>query len=77
MASVTIEVHPIRLTAQCGHAEMMAKHGIGLARNAGTVTSIRNEYGLPASVRTWAQLATELRKIKTTIDAQIAAHHSA
>lgn len=42
----TIEVHPPRLFAQTSHARMMADHGIGLARNGGTVRSISGEYGL-------------------------------
>lgn len=69
--TVTIEVNPLRLFAQLRHAEMKAKHGMGLARNAGTVRSIREEYGLPRSVSTWAKLADELALIHADVQSQM------
>lgn len=68
---VTIEVNPLRLFTQYRHARMKAKHGMGLARNAGTVASIREEYHLPPSIRTWAQLADELQVIEGEVRAKM------
>jgi len=70
MPARTIEVHPLRLFAQAAHARMMADHGMGLARNAGTVRSIAAEYALDG-VRTWAQLADRLAPIADDIRAQL------
>ena len=65
-----VEVHPLRLFAQASHARMMRDHGMGLARNAGTVRSIAAEYAL-TGVRTWAQLADALDVIADDIRAQL------
>ena len=66
----TVTVFPLRLMAQRQSAEMYVKHGMHLARNIGTVTSIREEYCLPPSIRTWAQLAEALRDIEEQISGQ-------
>jgi len=65
----TVTVHPLRLSAQLSHARLMRDHGMGLARNAGTVRSIAAEYAL-SGIRTWAQLAAALEPIKDAIDAE-------
>ena len=70
----TIEVHPLRLFVQSRHARLMADHGMGLARNAGTVRSIAAEYAIEG-VRTWSQLADRLDAIaddvRVTLDKQL------
>ncbi len=55
-----VKVMPIRLHAHALNARMMAEHGIQLARNAPTLSALRDEYGIPGWVRRWADMADVL-----------------
>lgn len=56
------QVNMLVLLAQVQHAEMMAKFGMPMTRNAPTIAQLRDMYEIPSSVRTWKQLAPLLRK---------------
>jgi hypothetical protein len=64
-------VNMIRLLATVQHAETMARFGVGLARNAPTLKAVRDEYEIPASFRTWKQLAPALRRFHDDLRAHI------
>lgn len=66
-------VYLIQLLAQAQNAEMQAKFGMSLARNAPTLKSLREFYEWPPSVRTWAQAAPLLRKFHADLSAHYAA----
>lgn len=67
-----VTVNPLHLTATTLHAELMAKHGMGLTRNAPTLRRAVEIYALDAysgrPVRSWKEAAVLLREIKTMID---------
>lgn len=66
-------VNVIQLLALAQHAEMKAKFGMGLARNAPTLAAIRQRFEIPASAaRTWADLAPKLRQFHTDLSNAIA-----
>lgn len=69
-----ITVHPLRLSAQIMACKVHINSGgaMKLTRNAPTVKALREEYGLPNSVRTFAQALDCLEQIKDVIDEQIA-----
>lgn len=63
-------VNLLILLAQAQHAEMMAKFGHGIARNAPTLREIRAQYEIPASAaRSWKALAPKLRQFYTDLRA--------
>lgn len=65
-------VNMIRLLVTVQHAEMMAKFGHGIARNAPTLRAIRSEFEIPANcARTWAQAAPLLRRFHTDLKGAI------
>ena len=68
-----ITVHPLRLSAQIMACKVHVNSGgaMKLTRNAPTVKALREEYGLPNSVRTFAQALDCLVQIQAIIDEQI------
>jgi len=62
----------LRLLGIVQHAEMMARFGHGIARNAPTLREVREELEIPASVcRTWAQAAPMLREFYNDLTAHL------
>lgn len=58
----------LRLLVLTQNAEMQAKFGMSLARNAPTLKAIREEFEIPATVcRTWKQAARLLRAFHTDL----------
>jgi len=55
-------VNMIVLLAQTQHAESMSKFGCSIARNAPTLADLREQYEMPAFVRTWDCMAANLRR---------------
>lgn len=70
-----VEVNPLHLTCVTSHAEIMAKHGMPLTRNAPSLADTRRRYMLDefagTPIRTWKQAAPVLRQIKNQVDAQM------
>jgi hypothetical protein len=63
-------VNMIRLLVQVQNAEFKRDHGMflpGVNKLHPTVKALREEYELPASVRTWAEVAGLLRMFHTDL----------
>ena len=62
MSTMTPELRDrLRLLAIAHHATSMARFGLPLTRNAPTLAAVRRAYGLPQTVRRWADAAPILR----------------
>lgn len=61
-------VNIIQLGALASHAEMKGKFGVGLARNAPTLSAIRERFEIPRQVApTWAAVAPLLRRFHSDL----------
>lgn len=68
-------VNMLRLLVQAQNAEFKARHGMflpGVGKQHPTVRALREEYEMPASVRTWAQVAPLLRRFHADLSEAIA-----
>jgi len=76
-SGASAEINLIVLLAQVQHAEMMARFGHGLARNAPTIAELRDFYEIPSNVRTWKALAPMLRRFHTDLSEFLDTQHAA
>ncbi len=69
---ITRTVNMIVLLAQTQNAEMFVRYGHHLARNHPTLRQLRDQYGIPPYVNTWARMAFVLRDFHTILSEHIA-----
>jgi hypothetical protein len=72
-------VNMLRLLVQAQNAEFKAKHGMflpGVGKQHPSVRALREEYELPAEVRTWEVAGRCLRRFHADLSAVIAERRS-